>query len=430
MKGSPATPKAPKALKAEIVGIGTELLLGQIANTNARTISEALAPAGVDVLFHTVVGDNEQRIADALAAALGRVDVVISTGGLGPTHDDLTREAIARVTGRPLRRQPDLVQWLRRRFERLGRPMPEANLRQAELPEGAAAIPNIRGTAPGIVLEHEGRLIYALPGPPAEIEPMIESTLVPQLRARTGATIVSRTVRVAEMPESEVAERIRGVIEGLDREPVATIALLASAGDVMVRITAKDETPEAAEARIRPVEAEVRRILGVAVYGTDGDSLEGAVARLLKQRQLTVAVGESLTGGLVCSRLVGVPGASTFLPAGYVAYSEEAKQRDLGVPPEILEQHGAVSAEAAAAMAAGVRARAGADLGLSTTGEAGPDPAEAPVGTVYVGLAWEGGTTVRPLKLGGGRELIRRWAAQSALNLLRSHLADSAPAGD
>lgn len=409
-------------MKAEIVGVGTELLLGQIANTNARTISEALAPAGVDVMFHTVVGDNEQRIADALAAALRRVDVVITTGGLGPTHDDLTREAIARVTGRPLERQPNLEQWLRRRFERLGRHMPEANLKQADLPQGAAAIPNTRGTAPGIVLEHEGRLIYALPGPPVEIEPMIESALVPQLRALTGATIVSRTVRVAEMPESEVAERIREVIDGLDRDPVATIALLASAGDVSVRITAKDETPEAAEERIAPVEAEVRRILGKAVYGTDGDSLEAAVERLLRERQLTIAVGESLTGGLVCSRLVAVPGASSLLLAGYVAYTVEAKRRDLGVPPEVIEQHGAVSEETAAAMATGVRERTGADIGLSTTGEAGPDPAEAPVGTVFVGLAWDGGTTVKPLKLGGGRDLIRRWAAQSALNLLRTHL--------
>ena len=412
-------------MKAEIVGVGTELLLGQIANTNARAISEALAPAGVDILFHTVVGDNEQRIAEALAAALGRVDVVITTGGLGPTHDDLTREAIARVTGRALERRPELEQWLRRRFERLGRAMPEANLRQAELPRGATAIPNVRGTAPGMVLEHEGRLIYALPGPPVEIEPMIESAVVPQLRARTGATIVSRTVRVAEMPESEVAERIHGVIDRLDRDPVATIALLASAGDVMVRITAKDETPEAAGARIGPVEDEVRRILGGAVYGADGDSLEGAVARLLREQRRTVAVGESLTGGLVCSLLVGVPGASSLLVAGYVAYSNEAKQRDLGVPEEILERHGAVSEETAAAMAAGVRERAGADLGLSTTGEAGPDPSQAPVGTVYVGLAWEGGTTVRHLRLGGGRDLIRRWATKSALNLLRAHLAGS-----
>jgi nicotinamide-nucleotide amidase len=409
-------------MKAEIVGVGTELLLGQIANTNARAISEALAPAGVDVLFHTVVGDNEERIADALAAALQRVDVVITTGGLGPTHDDLTREAIARVTGRPLERQENLELWLRRRFERLGRPMAEANLKQADLPQGAVAIPNTRGTAPGVVLEHGDKLIYALPGPPVEIEPMLASALIPQLRARTGATIVSRTLRVAEIPESEVADRIREVIERLDREPVATIALLASAGDVLVRITAKDETTEAAEARIGPVEAEVRSVLGHAVYGADDDSLEAAVERVLRERQLTIAVAESLTGGLVCSRLVGVPGASSLLLAGYVTYTEEAKRRDLGIPAGVIEQHGAVSEETAAAMAAGVRDRAGADLGLSTTGEAGPDPAEAPVGTVFVGLAWEGGTTVKPLKLAGGRDLIRRWAAQSALNLLRTHL--------
>jgi len=414
-------------MKAEIVGVGTELLLGQIANTNARTISEALATAGVDVLFHTVVGDNEERIAAALATALERVDVVITTGGLGPTHDDLTREAIARVTGRKLERRPELEVWLRSRFERLGRPMPEANLRQAEVPEGARAIPNLRGTAPGIVLEHDGRLVYALPGPPAELQPMVETTLLPQLVMRTRATIVSRTVRIADVPESEVAERISSVVDRLDREPTATIALLASAGDVTIRITAKDATREAAEARIAPVEEEVVGIMGEAVYGFGEDSLEEVVARLLQDRGLTVAVAESLTGGLVASRLVNVPGAGTFLLAGYVAYSEEAKQRDLRVPSEVLERHGPVSEETAAAMAAGARERAGADLGVATTGEAGPDPVQAPVGTVYVSVAWGGGTTVKLLRLGGGRALIRRWAAQSALNLLRSHLARSCP---
>jgi nicotinamide-nucleotide amidase len=413
-------------VKAEIVGVGTELLLGQIANTNARTISEALAPAGVNVMFHTVVGDNEERIADALAAALDRVDVVITTGGLGPTHDDLTREAIARVTGRKLERHPEIEQWLRRRFERLGRTMADANLRQADLPEGGTSIPNVRGTAPGIFLEHEGKLIYALPGPPVEIEPMVTGALVPQLRARTGATIVSRTVRIADVPESEVAERIGDVIDRLDREPQATIALLASAGDVTVRITAKDDTVEAAEATIAPIEQEVRAIMGTSVYGVDDDSLEGALARLLEERHLTVAVAESLTGGMVCSRIVRVPGASSLLLAGYVAYSTEAKHRDLGVPAGVIERHGAVSAETAAAMAAGARERAGADLGLSTTGEAGPDPAEAPVGTVFIGLAWEGGTTVKPLKLGGGRDLIRKWTTQAALNVLRSHLVEPA----
>ncbi|MGH2720791.1 MAG: competence/damage-inducible protein A [Actinomycetota bacterium] len=411
-------------MKAEIVGVGTELLLGQIANTNARTISEALAPAGVDVLFHTVVGDNEERIADALAAALARVDVVITTGGLGPTHDDLTREAIARVTGRPLERRPELEQWLRRRFGRLGRPMPEANLRQADVPAGGSSIPNLRGTAPGIVLEHEGRLIYALPGPPVEIEPMISSAVVPELRARTGATIVSRTLRIAEVPESEVAERIRDVIERLDREPTATIALLASAGDVTVRITVKAGSTEAARARIAPVEREVRAIMGTAVYGVDDDTLEGALSALLQERHATLAVAESLTGGLVCSRIVSVPGASSLLLAAYVAYSTEAKERDLGVPREVIERNGTVSAETAAAMADGARRRAGADLGLSTTGEAGPDPSEAPVGTVFIGLAWDGGTSVRPLRLGGGRDLIRRWATQSALNALRTHLVE------
>jgi nicotinamide-nucleotide amidase len=411
-------------VKAEIVGVGTELLLGQIANTNARTISEALAPAGVDVLFHTVVGDNEARIADALAAALDRVDVVITTGGLGPTHDDLTREAIARVTGRPLERRPEIERWLRRRFERLGRPMPEANLRQADVPAGGTSIPNLRGTAPGIVLEHEGRLIYALPGPPVEIEPMISSAVVPQLRARTGATIVSRTLRIADLPESEVAERIRGVIERLDRDRTATVALLASAGDVTVRITAKDESTEAATARIAPVEQEVRAIMGTAVYGVDDETLEGALSALLQQRHVTLAVAESLTGGLVCSRIVRVPGASSLLLAGFVAYSTGSKERDLGVPREVIERHGTVSAETAEAMADGARRRAGADLGLSTTGEAGPDPSEAPVGTVFVGLAWDGGSSVRPLKLGGGRDLIRRWATQSALNVLRTHLLE------
>lgn len=260
-----------------------------------------------------------------------------------------------------------------------------------------------------------------------ELVVMLETTVLPELATAGGAVIVSRVVKVAETPESEVASRLRGLIERLDRDPTATVALLASAGEVRVRITAKDADRPRAEARLDPVEDEIRGLLGPAVFGGAGDTLEGVVAGMLRSRGLSLALAESVTGGMVASRLVSVPGTSEFLAGSYVAYSADRKVHDLGVPALTLQRHGAVSAETAVAMAEGARRRTGADLGLSTTGEAGPEPAEAPVGTIYLGMAWAGGSASRRLLVPGERETIRRWASQGALNTVRRWLAEAGP---
>lgn len=411
-------------MRAEVVGVGTEILLGHIANTNARHVSEALAGIGVDVLLHTAVGDNEERIAGAVRAALARADVVLISGGLGPTHDDVTREAVARATGRPLALRPDLERALTERFAAAGRRMPESNLRQAHLPEGAEAIPNPLGTAPGFRLDVDRKRIYALPGVPSELGAMLAASVLPDLAAVGGREVlVSRMLKVAGVPEAEVGERLRPLIERLDREPGVTAALLSSGGEVRVRLSAKAASREAALAAIAPVQEEARTLLGTAVFGADADTLESTVSGLLRERKLTIAVAESVTGGLVASRIVSVPGASDLLLAGYVAYSVEAKVRDLGVSADLIAGHGAVSIEVAVAMAGGARARAGADLGLATTGVAGPEPDAAPVGTVCVALAWAEGAAAEAMLLPGDREGVRRRASQAALDLARRWLA-------
>ncbi len=407
-------------MKAEILAVGTELLIGQIANTNAQTISQELANIGVDVLFHTTVGDNEERIALALGAAMQRSDVVVITGGLGPTHDDLTREAIARVTGKSLERNSSIESWLHELFTSRGREMADANLRQADVPAGAETIDNPIGTAPGIFMEHEGKVIVAVPGVPAEMKRMLEETVLDKLSERAGGSIlVSRTLKVAGLGESDLAQRIEATIKKLDDSDTAKIALLASVGEVRIRISAKGADRGEAVQHIAPVEKELRETLGTRVFGADDDTLEAVVTEMLKQRRLTLGVAESFTGGYLVSRLIGVPGVSDPFQAAYVTYSNESKIRDLSVPAETIDKHGAVSEETALAMAEGIRSRGSADMGLSTTGEAGPEPEEQPVGTFWVGLAWEGGSLARRFFAPGERDAVRWWGSQAALNTLR-----------
>jgi nicotinamide-nucleotide amidase len=330
-------------------------------------------------------------------------------GGLGPTHDDVTREGVAAATGRPLERDAELVTALERRFARTGRTMSPSNRRQADVPAGGVSIENPVGTAPGIVLEDQGRLIYVLPGVPDEMQVMMRGFVVPDLSIRTGgAAVVSRTLRTAGVPESDLADRLAGVVG-------PNVGIYASDGEVRVSLTA----PASEAVGLPALEREVRTRLGSLVYGEGDTTLERVVSDLLRQRGLRLAVAESLTGGMLASRIVGVPGASDILLAGYVAYSVQAKIRDLGVPPEVIERHGLVSTETAAAMALGARARAEADVALSTTGEAGPSPAEGAVGQVCVGLSWEGGEAAWTYRLGGAREMIRRRTCTYALNQLR-----------
>jgi nicotinamide-nucleotide amidase len=410
-------------LNAEIVGIGTELLLGQIANTNAQKISTVLAGIGIDVYFHVVVGDNHERIVRTLADSLERSDAVILTGGLGPTPDDITREAVAEVTGRRLVRDEDLAGQIEEIFAKLGRDMPRENLRQADVPEGAVVIPP-EGTAPGFWLEHQGSLLFAVPGVPWEMEAMLDKTLVPVLKERAGAAAtVSKEVLVVGLGESRTHELIADLVEG---QTNPTIAYRAGAGVVRVRLTAKASDEATAIGLIRPTEEKIRERLGISALPLDAPSVGDAVGNMLRDRGATVAVAESLTGGLIGAELTSTSGAGDFFAGSIVCYTTESKRDVVGVDEAILSGPGAVSEEAAAALARGAARRFNADLGLSATGVAGPSEQEGkPVGTIFVAAALGGRTEVRHVQAYGSRDHIRALAVASVLDLGRRLLQES-----
>ena len=404
-------------MRAEIVGIGTELLLGQIANTNAQKISSALATIGVDVFFHSAVGDNLERMSQVIEGALRRSDVVITTGGLGPTPDDVTREAVAKVLGVGLTRNEDLAERLRSFFERRGRTMPESNLRQVDLPEGAIAI-TAEGTAPGFYVEHQMGTLIALPGVPWEMEAMLEKTVLPLLRKRAGLMVtVSREVLVVGLGESHTHERIADIV---DEQSNPTIAYLAGYGIVRVRLTAKAASEDSARALIEPVEKDIRSRLGEFAVVDEGSSLPQVVGNMLRRRGATVAVAESLTGGMIGAALTDAEGASDFFLGSAVAYATLAKREVLGVPEDVLDSNGPVSEQTARAMALGAARVFGADLGLSATGVAGPAEQDgSPVGTIYVGAHFGDRTEVRRVRGYGDRDSVRRIAVTAVLDLAR-----------
>ena len=409
-------------MRVEILAVGTELLLGQIANTNARWMSESLAAIGADVLHHQVVGDNLERIVEAMRLSAGRADVVIVTGGLGPTQDDITRDALAVVMGAPMVRHPELEDLLREKFRSFGRrEMPESNLRQADVPEGARYLTPSRGTAPGLVADLPGGTrIYAVPGVPEEMVEMMEGTILPELASEGAAVVRSRVLRCAGMGESALAERVDDLFSG-SANP--TIAFLASSGEVKVRITAKAATTEAAERLIEPVAEEVLRRLGDVVFTTDDETLEAAVVRLLAGAGATLACAESITGGGVGARITSVPGASEVFVGSGVVYRNEAKAGVLGVSRETLEGPGPVSEECAREMAAGARRVFGSDLGLALTGAAGPEShGGSPPGAIWIALDGDEVTHARGFRVPGERDRVRRWAEQAALDLVRRHL--------
>lgn len=410
-------------LRAEIIGIGTELLLGQITNTNAQRISQALAAVGVDVHFHTVVGDNPQRMVSTIAHAVGRSDAVIITGGLGPTPDDITREAVAEVLGRPLVRDSELEKTIRSVFAKLKRPMPEENLRQADLPEGAEPIP-IEGTAPGFFIDDERAMVFALPGVPWEMEAMLEKTVLPTLKERAGGqTLVSREVIVMGLGESRTHEKIRDIV---DSQTNPTIAYRAGAGVVRLRLSAKASSEAEAIALIAPVEEEIRARLGVDALAGHSSSVADGLGDLLRANDLSVAAAESLTGGLIGTELTRVGGSGDFFKGSLVCYATEAKAEVAGVDPSILEGPGAVSEEAAVALAIGAVDRFRADLGVAATGVAGPTEQEGkPVGTVFVAAHLHGRSEVRFIQGYGDRDNIRHLAANAALDLGRRLVLDS-----
>lgn len=407
-------------MRAEVVAVGTELLLGQIVDTNSTRIAQLLAESGIDCHFQTRVGDNEARIAEAVGVALQRAEAVVVCGGLGPTPDDVTREGLSRVLGVPLVRDPAMEERIRSIFAARGRDMPASNLRQADRPVGARFILQERGTAPGLVCEaHGGRVIYAVPGVPYEMEDMLESAVMADLRHRSGGAVIrSRVVRTWGMSEAAVAERIAPLV---DAQVNPTIAFLARGMlGIHVRVTARARTVEQATAMLAAGEAQVRSLLGDVVFGVDDESMEAVVARLLGERGLTLAVAESLTGGLVASLLVGVEGASGWFRGAVVAYDADVKRSVLGVGSGPV-----VSAEAAAAMAEGAARVMGAEVGLGVTGVAGPDTQGGrPVGTVFAAVATGRRTEVASLRLAGDRHRIRENAAVSALDLLRRRLLE------
>lgn len=411
-------------MRAELVSVGTELLLGEIVDTNAAYMSRRLAEIGVDVHFRHTVGDNLARIVSVLELALSRSDAVLICGGLGPTQDDLTRESVAEVTGGTLVADPDAEEHLREFFARRGYTPTANNLKQATVPEGGRLLENTCGTAPGLFVEHHGRLIFAVPGPPAEMREMMQREVLPILRERLGddlRPVYTRVLRMADIGESSLVAEIDDIIRG-QTDP--TVAPYARPGEVTLRLATKATAEAEACARFDEMEATLRERIGCYIYGVDEQTMEVAAGNALRERGATVAVAESCTGGLVASRITDVSGSSDYMLGGVVAYANEIKQRVLGVSAEVLAEHGAVSEPTARAMAVGVRELFGADFGVSTTGIAGPTggTGEKPVGLVYVAVADAGGVVCARMNWPATREQFKHRVSQTALNMLRKRV--------
>ena len=404
----------------EVVAVGTELLLGQIVNGNGAFIGGLLAEQGLDAHHQQVVGDNLDRMEAALRTALARSDAVIVTGGIGPTQDDITREAICAATGRPMDHSAEYEGRLRERWEQSGRIMPASNLRQADHPRGATLLPNPRGSAPGLALEHEGTWIFALPGVPSEMQLLMVDHVLPALRRAAGIdeVLVSRVIRTWGRSESQVADELDDLY-GSSTNP--SIAFLASDGEIKIRITAKERDAVTAEALITPVEAEVRSRLGPAVFGVDGDTIEVVLFRLLASRSWMMGTAESVTGGMIAERITAEPASSKVFRGSVVAYAPDLKASILGV--EGVEQ-GVVDEPTALAMARGARSVLDVEVAVSTTGSAGPESLEEPVGTVVIGVATPEEARARTFRFPGDRERVRAYATTSALHLVRLAASD------
>ena len=408
---------------AEIIAVGTELLLGNTANTDAQDVSLALSELGINVFFHTVVGDNPERLKQALEIAKGRADIIITTGGLGPTFDDLTKQTLAEAFGKKLVFDENVAQQIRDFFKKRlnNAEMTENNLQQAYFPEGCELFENGVGTAPGCAFESGGKHVLMLPGPPRECRAMLKDCAAPYLKRLSESEICSHNIHIFGMGESAVEARLREMMENL-RNP--TLAPYAKDSEVMLRLTAKAASKEEAEALMGPVLQKVRQVLGDIIYGVDTGSLENTAAGLLIGRGMTLAAAESCSGGLFSKRLTDIPGASKFFMGGVVAYTEEAKTSLLGIDPELIKSYGTVSREVAFAMADGVRQRLGADIGVGITGIAGPegDGSGQEPGTVFAALVTADKSFCRDLRLFFERERIRYASASHALDMVRRFL--------
>jgi nicotinamide-nucleotide amidase len=414
-------------VRAEILAVGSELLTPLRSDTNALWLTERLIEVGVEVGARTTVADDPALLESAFRTALSRADVVISTGGLGPTEDDLTREAAAAALGRALRRDPVILEALKARFARYKRPMAAINEKQADVIDGAFVLENPRGTAPGLRVEDADRMLVLLPGPPSEMKPMFDEQVLPVVRARTGGAVLkTRVLKIASMSESDVDQTVAPLYKTFTN-PRTTI--LSAPGQVELHLTAKGSSPAEVEERLEALGAGIRGLLAGRVFSEDGRELPAVVASLLGERGLSLSVAESCTGGLLAARLTEVPGSSAFFERGFVTYSNRSKVELLGVPAELIDTQGTVCEAVAAAMAAGARRSANADVGVGITGIAGPDGGtpEKPVGVVYVALDGAAGTRVRPALFPGDRERIRHQATQSALEMLRRGLLGLAP---
>ena len=416
-------------MKAEIIAVGSELLTPDRLDTNSLFLTEELNRIGIPVVRKTVVGDDATQLREAFYGALKRAELVISTGGLGPTEDDLTRETLAELLGRKLVPHDTILRGIEARFRKLGRDMPAVNARQAMVPEGATALDNPRGTAPGLWLEDGGHVIVLLPGPPRELKPMFLEAVAPRLAGRvSGVHLFHRELRIAGMGESHIEQRIKPIYT---RYPEVHTTILASPGEIQIHLRTWSHDTRHSETVLHEIAEGIRLALGDIIFSTAGLSLDEVVARLLTLHGATISVAESCTGGLLAQRLTSIAGSSSYFLGGAVCYSNELKSAWAGVPGEIIEAKGAVSPEVARALAEGIRRRAGSSLGVGITGIAGPGGGseEKPVGTVHIALAHSGGVQERSLLFLGDRKSIRWQASQAALDMVRRHFLHLNAAG-
>lgn len=408
-------------MSAEIISVGTELLMGNIVNTNAQYISQRLADLGIDCFLQTTVGDNHDRLVEAVHRGLERSDIIILTGGLGPTADDLTKETVADAFNRKLvLDEPSLV-YIKQRFAKMRDIMTPNNIKQAMFPENCIILPNPNGTAPGCIVEDGTKAAILMPGPPNEMVPMFEASVLPYLEKRSGYTLKSKMLRIFGKGESSVEYQLKDLMQ---QQTNPTIAPYALNGEMKLRVTARCKDGEDADKIMAPIIEEVKKRIGEYIYSEDGLELHEEVARLISASGMTIAVAESCTGGMLCSKFVSVPGSSNWFKEGCVTYSNEAKMNRLGVKKETLAEYGAVSAQTAIEMAEGIRRTAMADIGISTTGYAGPDggTGDKPVGTVFIGVAAKDKSFYKELHLTGKRERIRNMACLNALDILRRNI--------
>jgi nicotinamide-nucleotide amidase len=405
-------------MKAEIIAIGTEILLGDIVNSNAQYLARELADLGIDMYYQQVVGDNEKRIIHAFHEAYTRSDIIITTGGLGPTNDDIAKEVAAKYFNKELLPDEESIKRLKDYFKLRERKMTENNLKQGLIPQGAIIIYNNNGTAPGVIIEENKKIMIILPGPPKEMKPMFEETVRPYLQKRADSVLVSKMIKILGIGESAVEDKVKDLMEAQSNP---TIAPYAKEVGVVLRVTAKAETQKEALKLISPIEEEIKKRLGDNVYATEDIAIEDVVAKLLIEKKLTISTAESCTGGMIASTLINYPGISEVLLEGAVTYSNEAKHNRLGVKNETLDKYGAVSEETAREMAIGIAKTAGTDVSIVTTGIAGPDGGteEKPVGLVYVGVYVQGEVTVQKCIFNGNRSRVRLQATITGLDMLR-----------